>query len=142
MSIFTQIRSSIEFSSSGCNDLRVAYINDADDGSCAVSVFGSCMHCFLYAASSPYQLVILTVFLRDMSKVYKRLYSLLCLVDFRQGASEVISAPHTVQCFNDVSQEERNFTTTYLIFLLLLEGRRLLAISFMESQVGVAMLRC
>lgn len=56
----------IKVSSSGCHDLRVTYINDANDGGCAAGVFGRCMLWSLHALSSLNQLIKLTGFLRTL----------------------------------------------------------------------------
>ena len=44
-----------------------------------------------------------------MTKVCKSSYNLFYLVDFRQVASEALSALRTVQSYNAVPQEERKF---------------------------------
>lgn len=123
LAVSTQIRKNIEVSSSGCNDLRVADINDANAGGCSACVSGSCM----LGPYIPYLLLINSRWqffygrylkklsnqtqeaIGDMTKVCKGPYNIFYLVDFRQVASEALSALRTVQSYNAVPQEERKF---------------------------------
>ena len=121
---FTQIGNNIQISSSGCNDLRVANINDANAGGCTARVFGSCMLdpyiSYLLQINSLHWQFFYGRYLKklsnqtqeaigDMTKVCKSSYNLFYLVDFRQVASEALSALRTVQSYNAVPQEERKF---------------------------------